>query len=142
MGWLQSRQKGIKHSVDMSLVEERPEFASRFDPEECEEWPPLIFPVGEGMSDRVVQVVMMHQDRVVHFAVMQQHLHDGAWVEVARMDTCHGESHVHRFQCDGSEEKRQVFCVLNTIEDVESEFERACSLLVDEWETELRRWNR
>ena len=84
--------------------------------------------------------------RIVDFAIMQMtELGWGPWVEIARIDCCHGTVHRHLFTREGGVLKdHQPICMLpsDTSPDViENAFDVAMDEFLAEWEENLRRWN-
>ncbi len=135
-----ARPKGSKRSqraVDMS-PDEPVEFLAQFPPDELEEHH-IVHRIEEDC--RAVQKWVLHEHRIVHFAIMLEVLRWDEWHMVLRVDTCHSESHVHRFRRDKETESRNTLAPIRTIEDVESEFDRACDWVLDHWDEEVRRWN-
>jgi hypothetical protein len=69
---------------------------------------------------------------------------DGAWVDVARIDTADGEVHRHQFTADGGN-YRTVYEVVPAGhgEDViDRWFDRALDMMNNEWQENIRRWHR
>jgi hypothetical protein len=70
------------------------------------------------------------------FAIMQQTLRDGTWVDVVRYDCCHGSFHVHRFTWRGSESREQ----LGDRSNLDKKFRRATVDILKDWEQNWRRY--
>lgn len=124
----------------MSQEPAEAEFMDQFPPEERIEHPPLKYDLGPDAE--VVQRWVEWRGRIVWFAMIHHVLVGEEWVEVIRADTCHDEAHVHRFDKNGAELKRQTLCSLSTIDDVDRGWDAAADLVMDQWEENLRRWNR
>lgn len=100
-----------------------------------------------GTSDAVVVSLWTDENgRIVHFAMVQQtalYVDDEAepeWVEVAKVDCAHGEVHVHRYSSTGRELSKKAFCTINSPDDVTAGYEYAQTVIFDQWEENLRRW--
>jgi hypothetical protein len=61
------------------------------------------------------------------------------WVDIVRVDCCHQEVHAHRLYAD-PEAVYKVLQPIRTPEDLWAGAELAETLVYDEWETHLRRW--
>jgi hypothetical protein len=85
---------------------------------------------------------------VVEFAVGQIVRHNGAWVEVARIDTCHGNVHHHQLRKSRPADTVGVRVILEELPSdnpwkvVDSWYERALDKMETEWQERLRRWRR
>lgn len=96
-----------------------------------------------GPEGRCIQRLIFHRGQLVWFSMMLEVSVDAVWHQVARADTCHDEAHLHRFVRGQEEEiSRHVLRPIGTVDDVGEGFEHACDLLLDEWEENVRRWNR
>lgn len=84
---------------------------------------------------------MVLRGQVVAFAVMQQRLLHGGWVDVVRVDSCHGEVHVHRWGRSGQELHREVIRPIAGQEDVDYGLDVALEIVEGHWEENLRRWD-
>lgn len=132
-----SGKKRDRRLADMS-AEESTDFLAQFDPDELKE---QRFDFDLGPEARCIQKMMDHRNRVVWFAIMVEVFHEGAWVQIARADTCHDEAHVHWWVRGRRTEKdRQALRKIATIDDVAAAFDEACDLMTEDWERNVRRW--
>jgi hypothetical protein len=90
---------------------------------------------GEG---RIADFVLVQEVRVE----VPSDTGDEDWVEVVRVDCCHGEAHIHYFDSSGGEIQRRVLTVLMTRADVDSALDLAEDLVYERWEEHLGRWQR
>jgi hypothetical protein len=64
------------------------------------------FPIYLSPEDRAhLRIVVGYRGQLIDFALMQEVLFAGAWVDVVRYD-CHRSFHVHRFTRRGQESER------------------------------------
>jgi hypothetical protein len=113
------------------------------DPEKLEDWP-LILPL-DGLGQIVGrQALDKETGRLAEFALIAQVRHQGLWHDVARVDTCHEEVHLHLFGQDGQEikEARTILLPVRDMSDVGRGYDAAEKLLIVEWEQHVRRWER
>lgn len=61
-------------------------------------------------SDRIVVVWRVNKGIVTSFAVQYDTRMDKVWVEVSRVDTCHGSAHRHLFNPSGKETRIAFHC--------------------------------
>lgn len=116
------------------------------DPDECVEYEDKIaLFYGHELSVRY----RLWKDRlIVEFAVMQVVRHNGHWVEVARIDTCHGSIHKHQLSKArpgdrvGKRDELQSVPVQNGWTVVDSWYEQALDHMQRYWTENLRRWRR
>lgn len=110
-------------------------------PAEEAEWTILITS-GEKLR---VRVRTLH-GRTVDFAIMRMtELGWGPWVEIARIDCCHGTVHRHLFTREGGvlQDLRTIRVLPASIgpEVIEESFDIALDEFLAEWEEDLRRWS-
>lgn len=109
--------------------------------DECEEFTERILLMrGNRLSIR--RRFRTGQNTVVEFGVNQVVRVDGGWVDVARIDSAHGEIHRHQFTASGGNR-------ITTLEripqrDGEELVDRWCAIAADmmenEWQENLGRW--
>lgn len=74
------------------------------------------------------------------FAIMLFLVDEGRACEIARVDTCHSEVHVHILNRDGSDSSRQVLRPIRQPEDVGIGWEEAVGVIIDDCDELVRRW--
>lgn len=112
------------------------------DPDECEEQT-YCTPIVDGDNLNEVTVRMLcHGTRVVEFSISHWTHVGGERYEVVRVDSCHYEVHAHQFYRSGSAPSRRVLEPVIQAEDVDASYEPAMEIVFDQWEDNLRRWNR
>ncbi|MFI5271246.1 MAG: hypothetical protein ACHQT9_04340 [Candidatus Saccharimonadales bacterium] len=67
----------------------------------------LIYPT---LEDRIVSVMHLNRGVMKDFTVQYDTILDGKWVEVTRIDTCHGSAHQHKFNPNNKEIIVEFFC--------------------------------
>lgn len=84
--------------------------------------------------------------QLVDFSLAQQRrvVKDGTgnsedWVDVIRVDCCHGEVHAHRSTRSGKRTRRK-WCKIEGPDDVNAGWEYANRAVLDQWPQNLRRW--
>lgn len=109
------------------------------DPETVEDYP---FEMPLGGIRRIVGRIGLDRDtgRLVEFAIMAQVLYDGAWTEVARVDTRHEEVHLHLQSVFGGQIDRRVLRPIRGPQDVHHGWDEGIDVLTDNWEEHERRW--
>ncbi len=96
-----------------------------------------------GPESRATVSMWFDGPRLVRFAIMHLTLgDDGSMVEIARADSCDGEVHVHTFDHRGVEVNRKVLLAVTSPEDVARGYDLAYKRVIDQWETDRRRWAR
>jgi hypothetical protein len=127
----------------MSLTEPEEDVRWSPDPGSTLDWP-VILPL-DGLG-RIIgrQALDKQTGRLAEFALTAQVEHQGLWCDVARVDTCHEEVHLHLFGKDGQEieEARTVLLPVCDISDVARGYDRAEKLLIVKWGAHVRRWER
>jgi len=107
----------------------------------CIEEPPWNFDIGPGSRAKVS--MWFDGPRLARFAIMHLTLgDDGSMVEIARADSCDGEVHVHTFDHRGAEVNRKALLAVTSPEDVACGYDLAYKRVIDQWETDRRRWVR
>jgi hypothetical protein len=111
------------------------------DPESLEDWP-LLLPL-DGLG-RIIgrQALDEKTGRLAEFALVAQVEHQGLWHDVAKVDTCHEEVHLHLYSKNGQEIARTVLLPVRNMSDVGRGYDTAEKLLIVEWEAHVRRWER
>ena len=116
------------------------------DPSECEDFDDRI--VLEAGHELQVRFRLWKGRLVVEFAIMQYVRHNGQWIEAARIDTCHGSVHVHQMHksrlTDRQGQRRELQAIPphNGWTVVDQWYDRALTLMKNEWTDNLRRWRR
>jgi len=82
---------------------------------------------------------------MVEFAVTQITRSRGKWIEVARIDTCHGHVHRHQLQRGSSDtvgdvRSLEVIPADRGWEVIDRWYEQALAMMQNEWKDNLRRW--
>jgi hypothetical protein len=83
-----------------------------------------------------------HRNRLVGFAITVDHWTGADWQQLVRIDTAHGEVHMHRFLPTGGEE-RTVFEVIDprrAEKIMERRFDWANVMLENRWRELLKGW--
>jgi hypothetical protein len=111
------------------------------DPEQVQDWPVEI-PLGELGRINGRQGLHTESGRLVEFAIMAETELGGHWNEVARVDTCHAEVHLHLFAQSGVELDRRVLFPTYDPSDVDRGWDEGMTILVGGWEEHVRRWRR
>lgn len=146
MGKTPGRPK-VGDLADMTIVPE-PESPTYElpDPEECEEYPDKV--VLSAGHELYVRFLLWKDRLIVEFAIGQIVRHNGRWVEVARIDTCHASVHKHQLRKDrpddtvGQREELEAVPIVNGWTTVDRWYDRALILMKDSWNENLRRWRR
>ena len=132
-----------RNLADMSLAEPDGDVRWSPDPDSVEDWP-LILPL-DGLG-RIIGRQGLDQEtgRLAEFALIAQVEYQGLWCDVARVDTCHEEVHLHLFGRNGQEirDARTVLLPVRDISDVGRGYDTAEKLLIVEWEQHVQRWER
>ncbi|MFC8438018.1 hypothetical protein ACFUJT_07450 [Streptomyces griseoincarnatus] len=122
-------------------------------PEEAPYEPPSVPPAEEATWDIMIapgEELRVRsrtlRGRMVDFAIMQMtELGWGPWVEVARIDCCHGTVHRHLFTREGGVLKdHQTIRTLSvdaSPQVIEEAFDISMEEFLAEWEENIRRWN-
>jgi hypothetical protein len=118
----------------------------RYTPPPAEACERFVFDFSLPEAGHVLKVrILTYRGKVVDFAVTQI-LFDGAdWVNVARIDCCHGYIHRHQFDRDGNDiwDHRKIMDIPheNGWEVVDRGYEEALDVMQNEWEDNLGRWH-
>ncbi len=111
------------------------------DPESVQDWPFRIPLVGLGqITGR--QGLDAETGRLVEFSMTAQVELGGRWFDVARVDTCHSEVHVHLKSYTGEEIDRKVIFPIHNPNDVDRGWVEGEKMLIAGWEEHVRRWRR
>jgi hypothetical protein len=141
MGPTKGRSQIERGLADMSPPAPEPQTRWSPDPGTVEDWPfvlPLLGPrqiIGRQGLDKETR-------RLSEFSMSAQLNVAGHWYEVARVDTCHEEVHLHVFSRAGKELSRQVLLPICGPKDVDRGYELGEKMLVEGWEEHERRWRR
>ena len=143
-GGVMTKAKGrVRQSRGLVTMEEtapQDRFLDQFPFEEQDD-EEVRFDLGD--DGRCIQKFVNWRGQVIWFSIVTQIRYRGDWHTVARADTCHDEAHIHRFQRGSADEiSRHVLCEISSIDDVAQGFDDAVELLIDEFEENVRRWNR
>lgn len=65
---------------------------------------------------------------------------EGVWHEALRIDACHGEVHVHRFDRDGEQQVRKVLVEVHSQADLANGHGQAIVEITDRLDDNIRRW--
>lgn len=115
------------------------------DPEEREEVEDRIV-LAPGGHELYVRFALWRERLIVEFAIGQIVRHNGHWVEVARIDTCHGNVHHHQLRKSrpgdtaGQREILEELPSENPWTIVDRWYEPALDKMQNEWKETLRRW--
>jgi hypothetical protein len=111
------------------------------DPERVEDFPVNLPLLGMG---RIIgrQGLDMDSGRLVEFSISAQVEYQGAWSEVARVDTAHEEVHLHVRSRNGLYIARSVLCIISGPQDVDKGYEDGERLLLTNWEEHEGMWRR
>ncbi len=139
-----SRGKGRasrdRRLVDKTLVPPVQRDPLLHSPQECSDCvEPHDDPIYLSETDRVVTRMQLHNGRLVDFALMQQRLADGAWLDVVTIDCRHDEAHIHWHDADGKKSGKTDIMPIRTQQDVEVACDEAAEMLYGQWEDNLRR---
>jgi hypothetical protein len=113
------------------------------DPDSVEDWP-FKLPL-DGLGQIVGRQGLDKQTmRIAEFSLTAQVEYQGLWHDVARVDTCHEEVHLHLIGKDGEEieDARAVLMPIRDMGDVHRGYDMAEKLLIADWEQHVRRWER
>lgn len=116
------------------------------DPDECEEIVgPEVLAYGHELRTRFV---MWKERLIVEFAIIQIVRHNGHWVEVSRIDTCHNAIHQHYL---GKKRPADTVGQREILEEIPTEnpwavvdrwYDLALTRMQNDWRDSLRRWRR
>lgn len=65
---------------------------------------------------------------------------DGEWGPILRIDCCHDEVHIHRFDSSGGESVRKVLRKIESADDIRMGYDEGEREIFDHWEENVRRW--
>jgi hypothetical protein len=80
-------------------------------------------------------------NRLTEFCLTAQVFLAGAWWDVMRVDTCHGEVHAHYMYRTRDYEEREVIQTIYSQNDVDSGYQLAEALLIASWSDSVARWH-
>jgi hypothetical protein len=133
--------------ADMSEAPPEPPDYELPDPEDCEEYNDGL--VLKAENELRTRISLWKSRLIVEFAVMQIVRHNGRWVEVARIDTCHhGSVHKHQLSKSrpddrvGRRDEIEKIPSTNGWAVVDENYDRALQLMKADWTENLRRWRR
>ena len=92
-------------------------------------------------TERVYQSMWFDGNQLTDFVLIQQTKVRSRWTDIAKVDCCHQEVHVHRHRKDGSEQRKVLQAVL-TPPDMIIGLKMGQDLIFDHWMNNLRRWSR
>lgn len=136
------RDRGL---ADMSQVviarEDDPRWSP--DPEAPVDLYPLEMPIAGLGRIKGRQTLDRDTGRIVEFSITAQIERGGIWHDIARVDTCHEEVHLHILcRRTGKDIARRVLRVIRSPQDVDQGFEEGVTILTEDWEEHERRWTR
>jgi hypothetical protein len=113
-------------------------------PEEALEMPMWEEPL-RGLENLLMFRLWLYRGLVVDFVLCQRTLHAGTWVDLARIDCCHGEVHCHDVDKHGTALARRIMIREIPLGEagwkvVDEEYEAAEVSMKRSWEDSLRRW--
>jgi hypothetical protein len=137
-------RKADRRLVDMGMQPPEPPSYDLPDSDECDEVPgKIVLALGHELNTRFC----IWKDRlIVEFAVVQVVRHNGRWVEVARIDTCHASVHKHQLSKSkpddqvGHKEELKKIPGQSPWTVVNDWYDTALILMQTEWTENLRRW--
>lgn len=111
------------------------------DPERIEDWPFRVPLLGLG---QIVgrQGLDSETGRLVEFSMTAQVAVNGQWFDLARVDTCHREVHLHLISHNGEEIGREVIFPIKSPWDVDRGWVEGDMMLIARWDEHMRRWRR
>jgi len=134
---------GVDRMTWRGDLEEPPEAQGVWQPppkDECQEEQVYDSPVGEVGDILRVRLLLDLHDNLVDFAVVLMTGPAGTEREVARADIRHTGLHVHWFQQDGTELRRQEIGPVRTQPEVQAAYIEALDRITEEWAECKRRW--
>jgi hypothetical protein len=106
--------------------------------------PDLQYKINIPMADlgRIIgQTQFDESDRMTRFCLTAQVLHDSAWWDVVRVDTCHDEVHAHYMYRTRNYEEIEVINPIYSQNDVDGGYQLAEALLIAKWSDNVARWH-
>jgi hypothetical protein len=109
------------------------------DPDAVEDWPFEVVLLSLG---RIIgrQGLDTETGRLIEFAISAQVNVGGRWWNVARVDTCHEEVHLHVLSRTEQTLSRTVLLPIYGPKDVDRGWQMGERKLVSDWEEHVRRW--
>lgn len=106
--------------------------------EECD--PEDVVPIPLNETARVTERFLRKDGRIVDYALMLDARQDGEdWSEVARIDCCHAEVHIHQYY-RSRPGTRDVIRPIRSQEDVEDSVDSSLDLIFGNWDRMIRKW--
>jgi hypothetical protein len=142
----QSRRKGEKRSVDMSLGIEEAEPWSCPPADECEQTRYTLPIDGADPALHQVKVRLVTElvtADLVRFAVVQQTLEHGRWRDVVEVDTCHDcDVHLHQYarRTHARIGELEVLAEVRSVNEVQGGYDVAYGRVFEQWEVNVERW--
>lgn len=104
------------------------------------------FPISITETDQLMVRLHLYRHRTVDFAIMQLVRQDDTWVEVSRIDCCHGTIHRHQFDRTGVDlyDHKVIMDIPASRDDawavVGAGYDDALDVMMTEYDENLRRW--
>lgn len=84
-----------------------------------------------------------HKGKMVDFVLKHElEEEEGIFRDIVKVDCCHGEVHIHRYNADGDEVARDPIRPISEQDDLVEGYEEAKVLVYDKWEENFGRWER
>lgn len=108
--------------------------------EECDIDDLLDFHLDE--TTRMIQRIWRQDKRIVDFAIVLVARDDNnSWQEVAKVDCCHSQVHLHKRRMNKSvDDIREVLREVTKQEDVENTIDQAFDIVHDQYDQHVREW--
>ena len=108
--------------------------------DECDIDDPLDFLLDQ--TTRMIQRIWRQDKRIVDFAVvLMARADDNSWQEVAKVDCCHNQVHLHKRRMNKSvDDIRDVLREVTRQEDVEETIDQAFDIVHDQYDQHVREW--
>lgn len=137
------RRPQKKRLADLSISPGPGEAYELPPPEECEEsvWPVVLD--DESVHQLSVRF-LIHEGRLVDFAIVHLVRMGGAWAQVAKIDCDGGIIHRHQYVRDGTDiwGHRLIKVIpAGGVNVVEEGYDEALSTMENEWQENYRRWS-
>jgi hypothetical protein len=135
-GHVQRRERSLP---DKAIPAPEPE---RWYPPEPD--PSLEYPINmpmPGLGRIIGRTQFDEANRMTEFCMIAQVRLAGAWWDVVRVDTCHGEVHAHYMYRTRDYEEREVIHHIYCQNDVDSGYQLAEKLLIASWSDHVTRWH-
>lgn len=134
------RAQQERRVVDMSTPALQEDIRWSPDPAQVEDWPfvTVLLDLGRLIGRQGLDAIT---GRMVEFAIIAQVDVADRWIDVARVDTCHEEVHLHLKSRTGAEIGRNVLRTIYSPNDVERGWDEGEAMLLARWDEHVRRWS-